>query len=198
MGCETTNPHLMLQNNTFTMWHLGDGTGGRCGGSCSGIDGHVARPGGWNESFPPGQKQQKQFVHQSVGPDGPWTPVEGGKACNNPAPLLLPNGSTYLVCHDKYDCKNSGVDAWGRRRVNCGVVVVAWLASTTGGNATHGWSGPHYILNAANRPTVTPSDAETWRWANITEFEDPTAWLDSEGHFHVICHAYVPVDVLAP
>jgi hypothetical protein len=24
--------------------------------------------------------------------------------------------------------------------------MFAWMAPTTGGNATHGWSGPHYIL----------------------------------------------------
>ncbi len=49
--------------------------------------------------------------------------------------------------------------------------MVAWTAPTTGGNASHGWDGPHYILYDGNRPTVRPTDPETKRWANITMFE---------------------------
>ena len=51
------------------------------------------------------------------------------------------------------------------------VDMVAWTAPTTGGNASHGWDGPHYILYDGNRPTVRPTDPETKRWANITMFE---------------------------
>ena len=73
------------------------------------------------QSFPKGQTQKKQFVHQSTGAAGPWTVVTGGMACNNPSPMLLPNGSSYLVCHNKYNCHDAGVDAWGRRREQCAV-----------------------------------------------------------------------------
>ena len=56
-----------------------------------------------------------------------------------------------------------------------------------------GWIGPISVLNAKNRPTVVPVDPETKRWANVTEFEDPTVWMDNRGNYHVITHAYVPV-----
>ena len=68
----------MRKGDTFTIFHLGDATGGRCGADCTGVDGHAASPA-WNETFPPRQTEKKQYVHESrAGPDGPWTPVEGG------------------------------------------------------------------------------------------------------------------------
>jgi hypothetical protein len=103
-----------------------------------------------------------------------------------------------VVVWCRYNCTDNGADSWGRRRVNCEVDIVAWIAPTTGGNASHGWVGPIRLLDSSNRPTVTPSDPDTKRWANITEFEDPTVWLDNRGNYHVITHAYVPVDAIAP
>eukprot|EP01052_Picozoa_sp_SAG31_P035222 SAG31_NODE_4220_length_3449_cov_1.831940_4_plen_113_part_00 len=58
--------------------------------------------------------------------------------------------------------------------------------------------GPHFIMNATNTPTITPSDPETTRWANITYHEDPNVWLDAKGRFHVITHSYAPVQYIAP
>ena len=108
LGCESTNPHALYDPKTdvFTIFHLGDASSGGCGGggpyssngACTGIDGHYGDDA--NETFPKGQPK-KHFVHQSAGPNGPWTTVEGGMACNNPAPMLLKNGSIYLVCHNK-------------------------------------------------------------------------------------------------
>eukprot|EP01048_Picozoa_sp_COSAG05_P012229 COSAG05_NODE_1208_length_5523_cov_14.095686_8_plen_426_part_00 len=105
LGCESTNPHAMYdpKADTFTIFHLGDATGGGCSGggpynsngACTGIDGHYGDDA--NETFPKGQKEKKHFVHQSFGPTGPWTAVEGGMACNNPSPMLLKNGSTYYL-----------------------------------------------------------------------------------------------------
>ena len=39
LGCEATNPHVMYDNRSdvFTIFHLGDATGGGCSGSCSGV-----------------------------------------------------------------------------------------------------------------------------------------------------------------
>ena len=51
LGCEATNPHVMYDNRSdvFTIFHLGDATGGGCSGSgpfnnngrCSGVHDHV-------------------------------------------------------------------------------------------------------------------------------------------------------------
>ena len=38
LGCEATNPHVMYDNRSdvFTIFHLGDATGGGCSDRCSG------------------------------------------------------------------------------------------------------------------------------------------------------------------
>ena len=75
--------------------------------------------------------------------------------------------------------------------------MVAWTAPTTGGNASHGWDGPHYILYDGNRPTVRPTDPETKRWANITMFEGTSiaATPNLQGNGAHWAQSYSGVDV---
>ena len=75
--------------------------------------------------------------------------------CNNPSPLLLPNGSAALFCH--------------------GPGIRLSLSADAGLGE---WSNAKFI----QQPMGGPVPHRVW--------EDPFAWLDKNGHWHLLSHVY--------
>ena len=113
-------------------------------------------------------------VHTSHGTDGPWTAAQDGiHGCNNPAPARHPNGTIFVVCHNKPE-------------------LILHSAPSVHGP----WTTIGNIMDAGNTPVVAGTPHE---WTNRTVWEDPHLWIDPEtGAFHIICHAYPPCDNSAP
>ncbi len=110
-------------------------------------------------------------VHKSASPAGPWVPANlqilppfAGflTYCNNPAPLILSNGSLAIVC--------------GFRNTS-GVVYTApsWDAPLT-----------RHTLTMAFPPLVFNGSAVEW-WV-----EDQNIWEDARGVFHMLTHNIEP------
>ena len=95
-------------------------------------------------------------VHWSDSPSGPWQagtsemPMPPGINCENPSPLLLPNGSVAVFCH------GPGIRLW---------------VSGTG-------EPVRYISEEGKYPIPQ------------TVWEDPSAYLDARGNWHLLSHVY--------
>jgi hypothetical protein len=96
------NPDVvMFQNNsvtTFALFHIGGANGGNPA-NCTNDEIDPL----YVNSMP--QKRLRQAsrpasgLHIATSPYGPWTPVvPGPQNCNNPAPMLHPNGTWFLLC----------------------------------------------------------------------------------------------------
>ena len=91
----TCNHVLVVENGTrIVQYHQGRSGGGK--GRLVKCD-NTTMP---NETWAPVQQHK---IHESFSPAGPWTVGKGtmpaGIICNNPAPLLLKNGSVAMFCH---------------------------------------------------------------------------------------------------
>ena len=87
------NPQVLrLRDGSYALFHIGTGEGGS--------PENCTWPGTAAPSAPappPGGAT----VHVAASLNGPWTPFPGVPPCNNPAPLLHPNGTLYLACNSK-------------------------------------------------------------------------------------------------
>ena len=110
----------------------------------------------------------QSFIHAAPGPHGPWTAV-GSVQCDNPAPLVLRNGTVLLMCS----------------RAN---------SRHLRPNGTR--APPHWRLHRADSPrgpwTVV---TEVYPLSNRTgpQTEDPFIWEDLDGHLHALGHTFPPV-----
>lgn len=129
VGVWSHNPQILrLADDTFALWHIGTGANGSPS-NCSSAPGDVA----------PGDGAAGATVHVSPSLDGPWTPFPGTPSCNNPAPLLHPNGTLFLVCDSR----------------------VLYSAPALGGPWTIAAAAP-FSNRSASSPTGTYEDAFLW------------------------------------
>jgi hypothetical protein len=91
----------MLPNGSLVMFHIGAGDNSSYA-KCSSVEGSAAdehaaiRPRGTGGLAT--IDGASSVYHIADHPQGPWVPVPLTIGCNNPAPLILANGTVYLVC----------------------------------------------------------------------------------------------------
>jgi len=96
IGVWSHNPQVaQLRDGTFAIFHIGPGEGGSPP-NCS----WPSRSGAGSA---PASGASGSTVHTAPALDGPWVPYPafGVPSCNNPAPLLHPNGTLFLLCDSK-------------------------------------------------------------------------------------------------
>lgn len=101
VGVWCHNPHVIrFMNGSQTMYalfHIGDGSGGNPR-NCSSGDAAVDSMGTAVSSAP--YTASGSTLHLASSPYGPFVPVQPQPpGCNNPAPMLHPNGTWYLLCN---------------------------------------------------------------------------------------------------
>jgi hypothetical protein len=96
------NPQVLaLRDGTLALFHIGAGTTGGNVSNCSSGDISARSP-----AVGPGST-----LHVSATPDGPWVPSSHPPpTCNNPAPLLHPNGTFYLLCDSTTILSSPSID----------------------------------------------------------------------------------------
>ena len=88
------NPQaLRLRDGTYALFHIGTGEGGS--------PQNCTWPGAAAPPSAPVAAASGATVHVAASLDGPWTPFPGVPPCNNPAPLLHPNGTLFLACNSR-------------------------------------------------------------------------------------------------
>jgi hypothetical protein len=97
------NPQVLrLRDGTYALFHIGTGVGGSPE-NCSWPGAARAAPsgggGGGGGGGGSGSAAGGATVHVAASLDGPWSPFPGLPPCNNPAPLLHPNGTLFLACN---------------------------------------------------------------------------------------------------
>ena len=181
---EVHNPHAVrTPNGTWLLFHIGTGnwTGGRSGGLPQGFIQDCSASG--NGTTParvtlaptpaaPAGFEAGYAVHTSQSPYGPWVPAffpllppfRGFlNECNNPAPLILSNGSLALVCR---------------------------FANTTGTiYSAPSWDAPLQRRDiTVSYPNLTLANGSGIVW----ETEDPDIYEDERGNFHMLTHNIYP------
>ena len=148
---EATCNHVMVNGSRIVLYHQFASGAGK--GKLTQCEADWQPP--VNETWTPVKSHK---VHYSdTGPAGPWLAGGGsmpeGLICNNPSPLLLPNGSTAVFCHGP-GIRLAVADAHGV------------------------WSNATFIQEPMGGPVAH------------TVWEDPFAWLDSKGYWHMLSHVY--------
>jgi hypothetical protein len=95
IGVDAHNPQAIVVNGSWYIFHIGSGASTRAPQDCNETANAL-----WSPSEP--SAAEGSTLHRSVaGPEGPFTPVasRGVPAlCNNPSPVLHPNGTLFLFC----------------------------------------------------------------------------------------------------
>lgn len=82
-------------NSIYALFHIGPGDNSSRRAPCEGLNGtrlpHTAPHGS--------PANLDNYVHVANNISGPWTAVPLGLGCNNPAPMLHPNGTWFLICN---------------------------------------------------------------------------------------------------
>ena len=104
------NPEVIEFGAELFLFHIGSGNGSahvNCsGGPPDAIDssgGNASRRWQEGQGTIEGSRRRPElgaqltYIHVAAGPDGPWSPV-GSVECDNPAPLVLRNGTVLLMC----------------------------------------------------------------------------------------------------
>ena len=123
---------VRAKNGSILLFHIGD-SGGAVGGSA--------------------------FAHHAEAPEGPWYPLKGPR-CNNPAPMVAANGTTYVGCN------NGGFTIFRSDDV---------------------FSGDDWV--EVTKMAFPPSWG-TGALAPYLKNEDPYLWMDTRGNFHLLAHRY--------
>lgn len=93
------NPQVLsLPDGTLAMFHIGPGTSSQPQENCS-----TAAAAAGGDDFPalsaPPSQHGGSSLHLASSVAGPWVPsTTPPPSCNNPAPMLHPNGTLFLVC----------------------------------------------------------------------------------------------------
>ena len=175
LGPFSCNPHAIAtgDGDAIALFHIGDAVLQSSPLiNCSGRPAHPPDPlpsEQWPNYSIPGT------FHTAPGPSGPWTP-KAGPDCNNPAPAHHRNGTWYLVCHDRPE-------------------LTMWSTASLANSTETSWTFVGNIMDSSNTPVVNGTPTQ---WISHTTWEDPHLWIDLNGHFHIICHAYPPVDSTHP
>lgn len=91
---EAHNPAtVQLPDGRLAIFHIGAGDNSSFA-NCTGLG--VASPPRPARSS---SSNSGGVVHVAPGPAGPWTPLPLGLGCNNPAPMVHPNKTLYLICN---------------------------------------------------------------------------------------------------
>ena len=127
VGTWCHNPQMLtLPDGTLALFHIGDGTGGSSS-NCSAAVAAAAATG--DAAAVRGAAPGGSTLHLAATPAGPWTPAaHAPPSCNNPAPLLHPNGTLYLLCDSATLWRAPSIDGpWAR--------VWTWVPEAGGGPA---------------------------------------------------------------
>jgi hypothetical protein len=139
VGVFCHNPETVAFTNAtdgqpmFALFHIGDGTS-RPPPNCSA----AVEGAGAGTLAPPATGST---VHVASDPAGPWTPLaQQPPTCNNPAPLLHPNGTWFLVC-------SNGAFVMFRAPALEGPWTHVTDIPTRGGPAPGAWEDPFLYLD---------------------------------------------------
>ena len=129
VGAWCHNPQVLpLRDGTLAMFHIGDGLGGNVS-NCSVPPAGYAHPpgGGGGGGGGGGAAAPGSTLHLAATPAGPWTPSDHPPPpCNNPSPLLHPNGTFFLLCNSNVLFRAQDLDGpWEQ--------VLAWSPESGGG-----------------------------------------------------------------
>lgn len=94
-------------------------------------------------------------MHVADNLTGPWTPVALGIGCNNPAPMLHPNGTWYLLCN------GGGFHLYRAQQIAGPWVPVITLPPNPPNTGT--WEDPYLFLDARGNWHVL---AHSWDHGN--------------------------------
>eukprot|EP00040_Diaphanoeca_grandis_P015747 m.80694 g.80694 ORF g.80694 m.80694 type:complete len:429 (-) comp25339_c0_seq3:104-1390(-) len=156
VGSFAHNPQVIVFGNELFLFHIGSGNGSahvNCTGPA--FDGNHEQPSTvWAQRrnanlFPDALtngRTQQTTIHTAPGPDGPWSSVESVE-CDNPAPLVLRNGTVLLMCSRS----PTGQHAWRLYR-----------ADTPRGP----WSHVTEVYPRSNRTGPQSEDPFLWEDAN--------------------------------
>lgn len=156
------NPEVVVYKNELFLFHIGPGDGSSVKVNCSHSSQAFAAPGNYQTS--PVGNAQTTFIHAAPGPHGPWM-AAGSVECDNPAPLVLRNGTVLLMC------------------------------SRSPTTSKHSGTPPHWRLHRADSPRGPwTTVAEVYPTSNRTgpQTEDPFIWEDVDGNLHAIGHTFPP------
>lgn len=86
---EAHNPQAIELNGTWYIFHIGTGDSAAPVVDCNETVAHTTQT-----------SAEASTIHRSSSPDGPFTALDtqGYQACNNPSPVLAPNGSLFVFC----------------------------------------------------------------------------------------------------
>jgi len=121
VGVWCHNPSVLaLRDGSLALFHIGGGAGASVGNCSSAAAAQNASAGGAGAA--PGAT-----LHLAASPAGPWRPsAHPPPACNNPSPLLHPNGTLFLLCDSNTLFRAPTIDGpWTR--------VWFWNPETGGG-----------------------------------------------------------------
>ena len=90
---EAHNPQAIVVNGSWYIFHIGTGVSSTPPTNCNETVGRAAR------EFSGVGTAGGSTLHRSSGPDGPFEPVSvAPTGCNNPSPVVHPNGTLFLFC----------------------------------------------------------------------------------------------------
>lgn len=99
------------------------------------------------------------FLHHSESPSGPWIPL-AGPYCNNPAPMIHPNGTFFVGCN------NGGFEIY--------------RTDNPFNDSNENWE----FVTTMDFPKEWKYPQDELR------SEDPYLWADHNGNFHLLAHRY--------
>lgn len=118
----------------WALFHIGDGTGGNPKNCSAAGEGEGAvRRGGLAPAA-------GATLHTAPAPTGPWTPVPGLPSCNNPAPFLAKNGTTFIVC--------DGFELYSAPSVTSQWTHVTTIRATEGSPLPGNYEDPFLFIDA--------------------------------------------------
>lgn len=120
VGVWCHNPQVLpLSDGSLALFHIGDGTSSANITNCSAapfVTPPAAPPAYLNAAAGGGGASTGSTLHLSATPAGPWAPSPfPPPSCNNPAPLLHPNGTLFLLCDSTTLFRAPSIDGpWAR------------------------------------------------------------------------------------
>ena len=106
---ESHNPQAIVWNGSWYIFHIGTGDSHRTPQNCNKTDKTDREISLSASSATLSTRSSGSTLHRASHPEGPFEPVDGAPHdCNNPSPLLHPNGTLFLMCTWSLRASHSG------------------------------------------------------------------------------------------
>jgi hypothetical protein len=100
LGAEAHNPQTIVANGSWYIFHIGTANSSLVPEDCDGtVKNEKKHKDGAKPTVALTITTAGSTLHRARGPDGPFEAVAGAPSdCNNPSPVMHPNGTLYLFC----------------------------------------------------------------------------------------------------